>query len=81
MAKRKRAPKRLRKSPILFDLLCKRQDKVLHVLDKHGVYFDAGTYITLASPLERVAAYHAVPDLGRFLKDLKNAVKPGRGRG
>lgn len=49
--------------------------RVLKVLDKHGVSFCAGCYLTLTSPLEKVAAYHAVPDRGKFLVDLAKAVK------
>ena len=73
MAKGKRAAKGLKKGPILLDLLQRRQAKVLEVLDKHGVYFDSGTFLTMTASLEKVAAYHAVPDLPRFLKDLKKA--------
>lgn len=56
-------------------LVKKRPDKVLKVLDRHGVTFCAGCYLTLTSPLEKAAAYHAVPDLKRFLKDLEKALK------
>lgn len=55
--------------------LIRKSPAVLEVLDRHGVHFCAGCYLTLASPLDRVAAYHAVPDLGRFLGDLAQAVK------
>ncbi|MBI3564582.1 MAG: hypothetical protein HY079_05225 [Elusimicrobia bacterium] len=54
----------------MFELLKKDQDRVLAVLSRHGVYIDAGTFVTLAAPLEKVAAYHAVPDKKRFLKEL-----------
>ena len=71
MAKRKhgRVAAR-RKSPSLFELLRKDRARVLAVLSRHGVYFDAGTFITLSAPLEKVAAYHAVPDKKKFLRDL-----------
>ena len=62
----------------LFDLLKKNEDAVLKVLEKHGVYFDAGTYITMSSRLERVAAYHAVPDAKAFVRDLHTALKKRR---
>ncbi len=71
MAKRKHgrvATKR--KAPILLDLLRKDQARVMSVLHKHGVYFDAGTYITMIATLEKVAAYHAVPNRKKFLSDL-----------
>jgi hypothetical protein len=71
MAKRKHGRIAVRrKLPNLFDLLKKDRDRVLAVLSRHGVYFDAGTYITLAAPLEKVAAYHAVPDKKKFIADL-----------
>lgn len=67
MAKRKHG--RL-SQPTLLDLLRADQARVLKVLHKHGVYFDAGTYITLTAPLEKAAAYHAVADKKKFLRDL-----------
>lgn len=60
--------------------LIARHPKVLKVLDKHGVGFCAGCYLTLFSPPERVAAYHAVPDRRRFLSDLAAALGPGKAR-
>ncbi|MBI4052380.1 MAG: hypothetical protein HY400_07730 [Elusimicrobia bacterium] len=48
---------------------------VLEVLDKHGIHFCAGCYLTLSSPLDRAAAYHAVPDVARFLKDIEKFAK------
>ncbi len=39
-------------------------------MHKHGVYFDAGTYITLIATLDKVAAYHAVPNKRKFIADL-----------
>ena len=54
--------------------LIKKNPDVLGVLDKHGVSFCAGCYLTLTSSVERAAAYHAVPDLKRFLKDLEKAL-------
>lgn len=71
MAKRKHGKVAARKKlPSLLDLLKKDQARVLSVLHKHGVYFDAGTYLTLIAPLEKVAAYHAVPNKKKFLADL-----------
>ena len=71
MAKRKHGRVAVRrKLPSLFELLKKDQSRVMAVLSRHGVYFDAGTFITLSAPLEKVAAYHAVPDKKRFLKEL-----------
>jgi len=48
--------------------------RVLKVLQKHGVHFCPGCLLTLTSPLEKVAAYHAVPDIDAFLKDLRRAL-------
>lgn len=71
MAKRKHGRKAVRKKlPTLLDLLRKDQARVLSVLHKHGVYFDTGTYITLIATLDKVAAYHAVPNKKKFLSDL-----------
>lgn len=74
MAKR---PKR--KSPTLTSRplgeLISANHRVLEVLDRHGISFCAGCFLTLTSPLEKVAAYHAVPDLKGFLSDLKRALK------
>lgn len=55
--------------------LLKRHPRLLRVLDKHGVTFCSGCYLTLTSPLERAAAYHAVLDLEGFLKDVARALK------
>ena len=71
MAKRKHGRVAVRrKLPSLFELLKKDQARVMAVLSRHGVYFDAGTFITLSAPLEKVAAYHAVPDRKKFLAEL-----------
>ena len=71
MAKRKHGRQALKKrQPRLVDLLRRDQARVLRVLDAHGVTFDPVTYITLTATLDKVAAYHAVPDKKRFLKDL-----------
>ena len=71
MAKRKHGRRAVRrKVPTLLDLLRKDQARVLEVLSDFGVYFDAGTFITLTAPLEKVAAYHAVPNKKKFLAAL-----------
>ena len=71
--RRKARPNGKLKSQILGALI-KKHPKVLEVLDKHGVTFCAGCYLTLFSPLDRVAAYHAVPDFKKFLADLNRAI-------
>jgi len=71
MAKRKHGRVALRKKqPLLLDLLRKDRARVLRVLENHGVYFDPGTFLTLTATLDKVAAYHAVPDRKKFLRDL-----------
>ncbi len=70
MAKRKHGRATKKKPLILFDLLKKDQARVMSVLHKHGVYFDAGTYITMTATLDKVAAYHAVPNKKKFFADL-----------
>lgn len=62
----------------LLPTLIQRHPKVLDVLHDHGVSFCAGCYLTLTSPIARVAAYHAVPDIERFLADLKKALSSRR---
>ena len=69
MAKRKHG-KVAARPPVLLDLLRKDQARVMSVLHKHGVYFDAGTYITMTATLDKVAAYHAVPNKKKFFADL-----------
>ena len=54
----------------LLELLRKDQARVMSVLHRHGVYFDAGTYLTLIATLDKVAAYHAVPNKKKFFADL-----------
>lgn len=56
--------------------LIKGNPKILRVLDKHGVHFCAGCYLTLSSPLDKVAAYHAVPDRDGFVRDIERALSP-----
>lgn len=58
----------------LGDLIA-RSRKVLKVLDEHGVTFCAGCYLTLTSPPEKAAVYHAVPDRKKFLRDLEKALR------
>jgi len=49
--------------------------RVLKVLDKHGITFCAGCYLTLFAPPAKAAVYHAVPDVEKFLGDLRRALK------
>lgn len=52
-----------------------RNPNVLEVLHDHGVHFCSGCYLTLSAPLAKAAAWHAVPDIERFLKDVERALK------
>jgi len=53
----------------------KRNPNVLAVLHDHGVHFCSGCFLTLSAPLAKAAAWHAVPDLDLFLKDMERALK------
>jgi hypothetical protein len=71
MAKRKHGRvASARRGPTLLDLMKKDRARVLRVLEKHGIHLDASTYITLTATLEKAAAYHAVADRKKFLRDL-----------
>ena len=59
---------------VLLGKFLKENPSILQVLDRHGVHFCAGCFITLFSPLKKVAAYHAVPDLDKFLDDLRKTL-------
>ncbi len=74
MAKRRRVGL-ARREPLLFELLARDRERVLEVLRRHGVYFDAGTVVTLCSTPEKAAAYHAVPDPAGFARELKARVR------
>ena len=77
MAKGTRARKGGRPGPLERELLgplLRKSPALLHVLDEHGVSFCAGCYLTLFSTLDRVAAYHAVPDRKKFLADVRKAL-------
>ncbi len=49
--------------------------QVLRVLDRHGITFCAGCYLTLFASPKKAALYHAVPNVEKFLADLKRALK------
>lgn len=84
MAKRRKSvnarPKagRRKKPGIILGALIEGNRGVLEVLDKHGVTFCAGCFITLFSAPEKAAAYHAVPDVKAFLRDLQAAARTRR---
>lgn len=62
-----------RKPGLILGALIGGNKRVLEVLDKHGVTFCAGCYLTLFSSPEKAAVYHAVPDVKAFLADLRKA--------
>lgn len=75
-----KAKSRRRVDPLakkLLPELVRKNPRVLEVMHDHGVSFCAGCYLTLTSPMDRVAAYHAVPDLETFLADIKKALRKG----
>ena len=61
--------------------LIEENPAVLRVLQEHGVHFCPGCYLTLSASLEKAAAWHAVPDLARFLRDIERALHARRGNG
>ncbi|MBI4057331.1 MAG: hypothetical protein HY399_07275 [Elusimicrobia bacterium] len=77
MAKAKFQARRKNKNTLAPNLLVFLQGhpEALEILDKHGINFCAGCYLTLSSPIDRAAAYHAVPNIPGFLKDLKRFAK------
>ncbi len=62
-----------RKPGLILGALIDGNKRVLEVLDKHGVTFCAGCYLTLFSSPEKAAVYHAVPDVKAFLEELRKA--------
>lgn len=58
---------------LLGDLL-NRHPAILEVLDAHGVHFCAGCFLTFFSSVEKAAAFHAVPDLKKLLRDLRQTL-------
>ncbi len=46
--------------------------RVLKILDRYGIVFCPGCYLTLFSTPAKAAAYHAVEDKKAFLKDLEH---------
>ncbi len=75
MAKGRRAKGRVAPLPPRLGDAVAANRAVLKVLDKHGITFCAGCYLTLFSSPEKAALYHAVPDAGAFLRDLRRALR------
>lgn len=78
MAKQKRGLKRGARrgsSRRLIDWIAE-YPQILPILDRHGVSFCAGCYLTLNKTPEEAAAYHAVLDVSGFLGELRAAGLP-----
>jgi len=56
--------------------LIAKHPRLVLLLHEHGINFCAGCYLTLSSDPERAAAYHGVPDVARFLRELDRVVAP-----
>ena len=72
---RKPRPVDLEREPL--GALIARDARVLKLLDKYGITFCAGCYLTLFAKPERAAVYHAVPHPKKFVAELKKLL--GRG--
>ncbi len=57
--------------------LIRENPKILRLLDKHGITFCPGCFLTLFSVPARAAAYHAVPDPESFLSELRRLTAKG----
>ncbi len=71
-SKRNRAQKNISKIR-LFDLIG-RHPEILRVLDRHGISFCAGCFLTLEKTPEQAAAYHGAPNAQKFIDDLSRAI-------
>ncbi len=71
MEKRKRKAKL--KNQKLHELI-RQYPEILPILDRYGISFCAGCYLTLTKTPKEAAAFHAAPDAQKFLKDLSRAV-------
>lgn len=76
--RRPRARRRLKQPPL--GELIGRDPRVLELLDRYGITFCAGCYLTLYSSPERAAVYHAVPRPKRFVADLEALLKTPKRR-
>jgi iron-sulfur cluster repair protein YtfE (RIC family) len=68
MEKRKRKAKL--ESQKLYHLI-RQYPQILPILDRYGISFCAGCYLTLTKTPKEAAAFHGVPDIEEFLEDLK----------
>jgi hypothetical protein len=80
MARRRPRARRRLSAPPLGELIG-RDPRVLALLDRYGITFCAGCYLTLFSSPERAAVYHAVPHPRRFVTELEALLKRPKRRG
>ena len=69
-----------RKAARILAEILRDHPRALEVLHKHGVHLCAGCLLTLTATPEKVAAYHAVPDEGAFLRDLRQSSRTTKRR-
>lgn len=52
--------------------LIEKHPKILPILDRYGISFCAGCFLTLTKTPQQAAAFHAVPDIKKFLEELRS---------
>ncbi len=57
----------------LYDLI-RQYPEILPILDRYGISFCAGCFLTLDKTPKEAAAYHGAPDAQKFLRDLSRAI-------
>jgi iron-sulfur cluster repair protein YtfE (RIC family) len=71
MEKRKRKAKLENRK--LYHLI-RQYPQILPILDRYGISFCAGCYLTLTKTPKEAAAFHAAPDAEKFLRDLSRVI-------
>ena len=71
MEKRKSATKL--EDQKLYDLI-RQYPEILPILDRYGISFCAGCFLTLDKTPKEAAAYHGAMDAQKFLRDLSRAI-------
>jgi len=54
--------------------LIEKHPEILPILDRYGVSFCAGCYLTLSKTPKQAAAYHAVPNPIQFVEELRRII-------
>ncbi len=57
----------------LYDLI-RQYPEILPILDRYGISFCAGCFLTLDKTPKEAAAYHGAMDAQKFLRDLSRAI-------